>query len=104
MKDLFKNFSKTGILVIGDLMVDQYIWGKVKRISPEAPVPVVDVMDENLLLGGAANVAHNILSLGGKVFITGTIGSDDTGKILVNKFKEKGFDPGGISGRNSHRQ
>ncbi len=96
MKNLFKNFSNTGILVIGDLMVDQYIWGKVKRISPEAPVPVVDVTEENLLLGGAANVAHNILSLGGKVFITGTIGSDDTGKILVNKFKEKGFDPDGI--------
>ena len=96
MKELFKKFSKTGVLVIGDLMVDQYIWGKVKRISPEAPVPVVEVTKENLLLGGAANVAHNLQSLGGKVFIAGTIGSDDTGKILTNKLTEKGFNTEGI--------
>ena len=96
MKDLFKKFTKTGVLVIGDLMVDQYIWGKVKRISPEAPVPVVEVTKENLLLGGAANVAHNLQSLGGKVFIAGTIGSDDTGKILTNKLTEKGFNTDGI--------
>ena len=96
MKSLFKKFGKTGILVIGDLMVDQYIWGKVKRISPEAPVPVVEVTKENLLLGGAANVAHNLQSLGGKVFIAGTIGRDDTGKILTNKLIEKGFNTNGI--------
>ncbi len=96
MKDLFKKFSKTGVLVIGDLMVDRYIWGKVKRISPEAPVPGVEVTKENLLLGGAANVAHNLQSLGGKVFITGTIGSDDTGKILTNKLTEIGFNTDGI--------
>jgi D-beta-D-heptose 7-phosphate kinase/D-beta-D-heptose 1-phosphate adenosyltransferase len=96
MKDLFKKFSKTGVLVLGDLMVDQYIWGKVKRISPEAPVPVVEVTREDLLLGGAANVAHNIQSLGGKVFIAGTIGSDDTGKMLINKLTEKGLNTDGI--------
>ncbi len=96
MKDFFKKFSNTGVLVIGDLMVDQYIWGKVKRISPEAPVPVVEVTKEDLLLGGAANVAHNIQSLGGKVFIAGTIGSDDTGKLLTNKLTEKGFNTDGI--------
>ncbi len=96
MKKLFKKFSNTGILVIGDLMVDQYIWGRVKRISPEAPVPVVEVTDENLLLGGAANVAHNVLSLGGKVFITGAIGIDDLGKILINNLREKGFNTDGI--------
>jgi D-beta-D-heptose 7-phosphate kinase/D-beta-D-heptose 1-phosphate adenosyltransferase len=96
MKDIFKKFSKTGILVIGDLMVDQYVWGKVKRISPEAPVPVVEVTEENLLLGGAANVAHNILSLGGKVLITGTIGRDDMGKILINKMSDKGFNTDGV--------
>ncbi len=96
MKNIFKKFSTTGILVIGDLMVDQYIWGKVKRISPEAPVPVVEVTEEELLLGGAANVANNVLSLGGKVFITGTVGTDFTGKILINKFREKGFNTDGI--------
>ena len=81
MKELFKQFNNTGILVVGDLMVDQYIYGKVKRISPEAPVPVVEVNEETFLLGGAANVAHNVQSLGGKVFIAGTIGRDDVGKI-----------------------
>ena len=96
MKNLFKKFSKTGILVIGDLMIDRYIWGKVNRISPEAPVPVVEVTEENLLLGGAANVANNVLSLGGKVFITGTIGRDEIGKTLINKLDEKGFSTDGI--------
>lgn len=96
MKDLFRKFNNTGILVIGDLMVDQYIWGKVKRISPEAPVPVVEVTNENLLLGGSANVAHNILSLGGKVYVAGAVGSDDIGKILVNKFRENGISTDGI--------
>jgi D-beta-D-heptose 7-phosphate kinase/D-beta-D-heptose 1-phosphate adenosyltransferase len=96
MRNIFRKFNKTGILVIGDLMVDQYIWGKVKRISPEAPVPVVEVTEEELLLGGAANVAHNILSLGGKVFIAGTIGRDDIGKVLVNKLSEKGFNTEGV--------
>jgi len=96
MTGLFKKFRNTGVLVIGDLMVDQYVWGKVKRISPEAPVPVVEVTDENLLLGGAANVAHNILSLGGKVYVAGTVGSDDIGKIVVNKFRESGIGTDGI--------
>jgi D-beta-D-heptose 7-phosphate kinase/D-beta-D-heptose 1-phosphate adenosyltransferase len=96
MENLFKRFNNTGILIIGDLMVDQYIWGKVNRISPEAPVPVVEVSRENLLLGGAANVAHNILSLGGKVFITGVIGKDDMGNVLINKLKEKGVNTDGI--------
>ncbi len=96
MKDLFSKFSNTGILVVGDLMVDQYIYGKVRRISPEAPVPVVEVNQETLLLGGAANVAHNVQSLGGNVFIAGSIGRDDVGKILINKFNEIGFDTSGI--------
>jgi D-beta-D-heptose 7-phosphate kinase/D-beta-D-heptose 1-phosphate adenosyltransferase len=96
MKELFKKFGKTGILVIGDLMIDQYIWGRVKRISPEAPVPVVEVTEENLLLGGAANVAHNVLSLGGRVFIAGTIGEDANGKILIDKLRENGFNTDGV--------
>ncbi|MBI4699173.1 MAG: D-glycero-beta-D-manno-heptose-7-phosphate kinase [Nitrospirae bacterium] len=96
MKDLFSKISKTGILVIGDLMVDQYIWGKVKRISPEAPVPVVEVSSENLLLGGAANVANNILSLGGRVFMAGTVGRDDMGNILIHNLREKGVNTDGI--------
>lgn len=96
MKGLFKKFGRTGILVIGDLMIDQYVWGRVKRISPEAPVPVVEVTEENLLLGGAANVAHNVLSLGGRVFIAGTIGDDESGRILIDTLKKKGFNTDGV--------
>lgn len=96
MKNLFKKFLNTHILVIGDLMVDRYILGKVKRISPEAPVPVIEVSEENLLLGGAANVANNILSLGGKVFITGTIGRDEMGRVLIHNLREKGVNTEGI--------
>lgn len=97
MEDLLKKFTETGILVIGDLMVDKYIWGKVERISPEAPVPVVEVLnDEKMLLGGAANVAHNILSLGGRVLITGIVGRDNMGKVLVNRLREKGINTDGI--------
>ena len=96
MRDLFRKIEKTGILVVGDLMVDQYIWGKVKRISPEAPVPVVEVLEDDLHLGGAANVASNAHALEGNVYITGVIGSDETGKILINKLDEKGLSVDGI--------
>lgn len=96
MENFLKKFPRTGVLIIGDFMVDQYIWGKVERISPEAPVPVVEVSKENLLLGGAANVANNISSLGGKVFITGVIGKDDMGRVLIHKLREKGIHTDGI--------
>ncbi|MBI5195308.1 MAG: D-glycero-beta-D-manno-heptose-7-phosphate kinase [Nitrospirae bacterium] len=96
MIDLIKQFHKTGILVIGDLMVDRYVMGRVNRISPEAPVPVVEVIDENLLLGGASNVANNIASLGGRVFVSGIVGRDEMGRVLIHKFREKEMDTEGI--------
>ncbi len=96
MKNLLKSFSKTGILVIGDLLVDRYILGSVNRISPEAPVPVVNVSNENLLLGGATNVAHNISSLGGKVFVAGVVGDDPMGKVLINTLRDKGAQTNGV--------
>jgi D-beta-D-heptose 7-phosphate kinase/D-beta-D-heptose 1-phosphate adenosyltransferase len=96
MRNLFHKFNKTGVLVLGDVIVDHYIWGKVKRISPEAPVPVVEVSEENLRLGGAANVAHNIASLGGKVFISGVVGKDGMGEVLLSKMREKGINTEGI--------
>jgi D-beta-D-heptose 7-phosphate kinase/D-beta-D-heptose 1-phosphate adenosyltransferase len=64
-------FPKTRILVVGDIVLDHYIWGKVSRISPEAPVPVVNVTRESLLLGGASNVVNNIHALGGAVSVCG---------------------------------
>lgn len=95
-KDIFKRFKDTGIIVIGDLMVDRYVWGKVKRISPEAPVPVVEVSDENLLPGGAANVANNLISLGARVFVTGIVGKDEMGSRLIRELNEKGINTDGI--------
>ena len=96
MVNFIKKFPEAGVLVIGDIMVDHYIWGKVKRISPEAPVPVVEVSKESLLLGGAANVVNNILSLGGRVFISGIIGRDDMGRVLIHELRVRGIDTTGI--------
>jgi D-beta-D-heptose 7-phosphate kinase/D-beta-D-heptose 1-phosphate adenosyltransferase len=90
------DFEKTHVLVIGDLMVDHYIWGKVNRISPEAPVPVVDVIRDDLQLGGAANVAHNILTLGGIPLISGTVGADEKGRWLIREFEKRGVGTEGI--------
>lgn len=83
-------FEGKKILVLGDLMVDHYIWGSVKRISPEAPVPVVDVTSESVLLGGAGNVLNNILGLGGSVSFCGVVGSDDAGRWIASRVAEKG--------------
>ncbi len=75
-------FAGSRILVIGDIIVDHFIWGTVSRISPEAPVPVVNVTREEMLLGGGANVLHNIYSLGGQAVLCGIIGNDDMGGRL----------------------
>jgi len=88
---VFKNFKNKKILVIGDLVLDRYIWGKVSRISPEAPVPVVEVTRENFLLGGASNVAYNIVSLEGHATVVGIIGSDRAGDVLQRLLDEKGI-------------
>lgn len=77
-------FSGTSVLVIGDIILDEYIWGDVTRISPEAPVPVVEVREETKRLGGAANVINNIRSLGGKPVLCGVIGNDPNGKEILN--------------------
>jgi D-beta-D-heptose 7-phosphate kinase/D-beta-D-heptose 1-phosphate adenosyltransferase len=94
--DYFKRFSEKNILVIGDLILDHYIWGLVERISPEAPVPVVDVKRESYALGGAANVASNIVSLGGKVTIVGVRGYDAPGEQLESLLRVKGIDTKGL--------
>ncbi len=81
-------FKDVNILVIGDVIVDHFIWGSVSRISPEAPVPVVNVGKEELLLGGSANVLRNIVSLGGRGALCGMIGSDGMGSELVRLMQE----------------
>ena len=78
-----RRFPQASVLVLGDLIQDHYIWGKVSRISPEAPVPVVHVQSESRQLGGAANVYHNILTLGGKADLCGVVGSDEEGRRLL---------------------
>ncbi|MDH4101463.1 MAG: D-glycero-beta-D-manno-heptose-7-phosphate kinase [Nitrospirota bacterium] len=85
---LVERFPGGRVLVVGDIMLDHYIWGKVSRISPEAPVPVVNVTRENLLLGGAANVVNNITSLGGHALIAGVIGHDEPGRSIVHHLRE----------------
>lgn len=84
MYQAISSFQGTRILVIGDVIVDQFIWGTVNRISPEAPVPVVNVKREEFLLGGSANVLKNIYSLGGQGSLCGVIGSDAMGDQLVS--------------------
>ena len=81
-------FSNINILVLGDIIVDHFIWGNVTRISPEAPVPVVNVTKENLLLGGSANVLNNIYAMGGKAALCGVIGTDWMGGKLIELLQE----------------
>ena len=88
LKSIFDAMRAKRIMVIGDLMLDEYIWGKVERISPEAPVPVVEVSSELFKLGGAGNVANNLLSLGAKVSVNAVRGNDRHGHILQDILKE----------------
>ena len=74
---LIPKFQGKNVLVYGDLMLDRYLWGVVDRISPEAPVPVVRVTSEGIRLGGAGNVANNIVSLGGEARLVGLVGDDE---------------------------
>lgn len=94
--EILKLFNNKKILVIGDIILDRYIYGKVTRISPEAPVPVVDVVKESFHLGGAANVANNIMALGGSASIAGIIGNDTAGRTLIELLSAKGIITDGI--------
>lgn len=96
IKELLKNFLNKRIAVVGDLMVDSYYWGTVSRVSPEAPVPVVDVVSESTRLGGAANVANNIQTLGGEPVLIGLIGDDHPGEMFLNILKDRNLSVDGI--------
>ncbi len=80
------------VVVLGDVMLDEFVWGDVTRISPEAPVPVVDVRRESVHLGGAANVLANLLALGAHAAVVGVVGTDEAGKRLRNRLRELGDD------------
>jgi rfaE bifunctional protein kinase chain/domain len=96
LQPLIDRFRDTTVLVVGDVMLDTYIWGKVSRISPEAPVPVLDVVSESEKLGGAANVIHNLHSLGGISIICSIIGNDTTGEKLKLALQETGVSTDGL--------
>ncbi|WP_372795903.1 D-glycero-beta-D-manno-heptose-7-phosphate kinase [Pontiella sp.] len=89
-KDLLGSASEKRILVVGDLMMDRFVYGSVSRISPEAPVPVVHVSHEKAMPGGACNVASNLLSLGGKAAMAGIVGQDAIGRELQDQLSASG--------------
>lgn len=93
---VFEAFDSLRVLVIGDVMLDSYVWGKVERISPEAPVPVVNVQTREYRLGGAGNVLLNVQSLGAEAIICSVIGTDGAGDLLENSLKEKGLNCEGL--------
>ena len=93
---ILRGFSKAKILVVGDIMMDRSILGRVSRISPEAPVPVILVEKEDFTLGGAGNVANNILSLGGEVSLCGLVGDDENGQRIRKRLVEKGIKTDGL--------
>ncbi len=96
VEDIFSGFDKLKVLIIGDVMLDSYLWGKVERISPEAPVPIVNVQKREVRLGGAGNVALNILSLGAKPILCSVIGKDLDGDSFLNLLEKHGMEKSGI--------
>ncbi len=95
-KKLFSDFNRLNVLIIGDVMVDSYLWGKVERISPEAPIPIVALRKREHRMGGAANVAMNIRSLGANPILCSVIGTDDKGDQFLDLLKKEKIDDTGI--------
>ena len=92
VEELLKRLKDIKVLVVGDVILDRYLRGRVERISPEAPVPIVEVEEEELRLGGAGNVASNLVALGVETYITGVVGEDSSGERLIELLKEKGIE------------
>ncbi len=93
---IIDKFVSANVLVVGDCIVDEFLWGKVSRISPEAPVPVVDVTRETLTLGGAANVLANIVALGGRATLCGVVGDDPMADRFIGMLEGLGMSAAGI--------
>lgn len=96
LNKILSGFKDSRILVVGDLMLDEFTWGTVSRISPEAPVPVVLVNRSSFMPGGACNVVNNIRSLGAEAYVCGIIGQDQTGAILMDEIRQRGINTEGI--------
>ncbi|MFQ5583095.1 MAG: bifunctional heptose 7-phosphate kinase/heptose 1-phosphate adenyltransferase, partial [Calditrichia bacterium] len=96
LREIFSNGAGKKIIVFGDLMVDRYLWGNVSRISPEAPVPIINIEDEEIRFGGAANVANNLIGLGAVPILVGVIGEDMWGEAFHALLKKKSLPGGGL--------
>jgi D-glycero-beta-D-manno-heptose-7-phosphate kinase len=96
IREIFKSFNNLNVLIIGDVMIDSYLWGKVNRISPEAPVPIVSVTGKEIRLGGAANVALNIQALGANPILCSVIGVDSEGQSFLDLLKKQKLSQKGI--------
>lgn len=96
VKQILEGMTRCRIMVIGDAMLDRYVWGVVSRISPEAPVPVVEIRDESNRLGGAANVANNVITIGATCSIACVMGNDAVGEELESLMKSHGIDTAGV--------
>ena len=93
---ILDGFSRARILGIGDFILDKFVWGNVSRISPEAPVPVVNVKRESYMPGGSLNVANNIRTLGAKIYPCGVVGRDIEGRVLIKTMRREGIETGGV--------
>jgi len=96
MRELVGRFRDRRIAVLGDLMLDRYLWGRVERISPEAPVPVVEIERESFTLGGAGNVGANLAALGARPVLLGVLGEDDAAQRILVALAERGVDAAGV--------
>src|SRR5437762_6346964 len=93
LRSIVDRFAGRKVLVLGDLMLDRYVWGRVERISPEAPVPVVEIERETYALGGAGNVAVNLRALGAEPVLVSVVGDDADGKVLCRSLAGRGVAP-----------
>src|SRR3954466_6074475 len=96
IREIFRKFSDLNVLVIGDVMVDSYVWGRVSRISPEAPVPIVTVSKKERRLGGAANVALNLQAMGANPILCSVVGVDIEGQAFLDLLKIQKLSQKGI--------
>lgn len=96
LANLLAAFPAQRILVVGDVILDEYLWGEVRRISPEAPVPVVEIRSRSVVAGGAANAAANVVSLAGKALLGGIVGRDDQANKLGEALRRQGVDASGL--------
>jgi D-glycero-beta-D-manno-heptose-7-phosphate kinase len=96
IKEMFSRFSEMNIMIIGDVMIDSYMWGRVERISPEAPIPIVTISKRENRLGGAANVALNIQSLGARPLLCSIIGNDERKGLFMDLLRDRNMDTSGI--------